>query len=102
MNIIKKFQKEAPVHRIDIHKISTSNWKMLRKPAKAKEHKRDPLLAILSWCNPPREGFSTSSVQRLMGRRACILLPTTEKLLQPSSDLGEKPRSWEKIVVQAV
>lgn len=47
---------------------------------------KDPLLAILAWCNTPSEGFGTSPVQRLMGRRTRTLLPTT-KLLQPHSDL---------------
>ena len=54
---------------------------------KAEEDKRDPLLAILSWRNTPSEGFSTSPVQRLMGRRMHTLLPTAEKLLQPNSNL---------------
>ena len=61
---------------------------------KAKEDKRDPLLAILSWRNTPSEGFSTSPVQRLMGRRMHTLLPTAEKLLQLNSNLkttGKKP-----------
>ena len=54
---------------------------------KAKEDKKDPLLAILDWRNTPSEGFSTSPAQRLMGRRTRTLLPTAEKLLQPNSDL---------------
>lgn len=53
---------------------------------KAKEDKKDPLLAILEWRNTPSEGFSTSPVQRLMGRRTRTLLPTASKLLQPNSD----------------
>ena len=54
---------------------------------KAKEDKKDPLLAILAWHNTAREGFGTSPVQRLMGRRTRTLLPTTKTLLQPHSDL---------------
>ena len=54
---------------------------------KAKEDKKDPLLAILDWRNTPSEGFSTSPAQRLMGRRTRTLLPTAETLLQPNSDL---------------
>ena len=53
---------------------------------KAKEDKKDPLLAILDWRNTPSEGFSTSPAQRLMGRRTRTLLPTAETLLQPNSD----------------
>ena len=53
---------------------------------KAKEDKKDPLLTILDWRNAPSEGFSTSPVQRLMGRRTHTLLPTAETLLQPNSD----------------
>ena len=60
---------------------------------KAKEDKRDPLLAILSWPNTPSEGFSTSPVQRLMGRRMHTLLPTAEKLLQLNSNLKTTVRS---------
>ncbi|KAK2556143.1 Uncharacterized protein P5673_021722 [Acropora cervicornis] len=60
---------------------------------KAKEDKRDPLLAILAWRNTPSEGFSTSPVQRLMGRRTHTLLPTAENLLQPNSDLKTTARS---------
>ena len=54
---------------------------------KAKEDKKDPLLAILDWRNTPSEGFSTSPVQRLMGRRTRTLLPTAEVLLRPNSDI---------------
>ena len=54
---------------------------------KAKEDKKDPLLAILDWCNTPSEGFSTSPVQRLMGRRTRMLLPTAEKLLHQTNDI---------------
>ena len=53
---------------------------------KAKEDKKDPLLAILDWCNTPCEDFSTSPVQRLMGRCTRTLLPTAKTLLQPNSD----------------
>ena len=60
---------------------------------KAKEDKRDPLLAILSWPNTPSEGFSTSPVQRLMDRRMHTLLPTAEKLLQLNSNLKTTARS---------
>ena len=52
---------------------------------KAKEDKKDPLLAILDWRNTPSEGFSTSPVQRLMDRRTCTLLPTAKIFLQPNS-----------------
>jgi len=51
---------------------------------KAKEDKKDPLLAILDWRNTPSEGFSTLPVQRLMGRRTRTLLPTAEV---PNSDI---------------
>ena len=54
---------------------------------KAKEDKKDPLLAILDWRNTPSEGFGTSPVQRLMGRRTRTLLPTAEVLLRPNSDI---------------
>ena len=54
---------------------------------KAKEDRKDPLLAILDWRNTLSEGFNTSPAQRLMGRRTRTLLPTAEKLLQPNSDL---------------
>ena len=60
---------------------------------KAKEDKRDSLLAILSWRNTPSEGLSTSPVQRLMGRRTHTLLPTAEKLLQLNSNLKTTVRS---------
>mgnify|MGYP000329688368 CR=1 FL=1 len=60
---------------------------------KAKEDKRDPLLAILPCRNTPSEGFSASPVQRLMGRRTRTLLPTAENLLQPNSDLKTTARS---------
>ena len=60
---------------------------------KAKEDKRDPLLAILPCRNTPSEGFSASPVQRLMGRRTRTLLPTPENLLQPNSDLKTTARS---------
>ena len=60
---------------------------------KAKEDKRDPLLAILTWRNTPSEGFSTLPVQRLMGRRTHTLLPTAEKLFQPNSNLKTTARS---------
>ena len=53
---------------------------------KAKEDKKDPLLAILDWRNTPSEGFETSPVQRLMGRRTRTLLPTAKTLLNPSTD----------------
>ena len=72
---------------------------------KAKEDKRNPLLAILSWPNTPSEGFSTSPVQRLMGRRMHTLLPTAEKLLQLNSNLKTTARSLaarKNITVQAV
>lgn len=54
---------------------------------KAKDDKKDPLLAILDWRNTPSEGFSTSPVQRLMGRRTRTLLPTAAVLLRPNSDI---------------
>ena len=60
---------------------------------KAKDDKRDPLLAILDWRNTPSVKFSTSPVQRLMGRRTRTLLPTAEKLLQPNCDLKTTGRS---------
>ena len=60
---------------------------------KAKEDKKDPLLAILDWRNTPSEGFSTSPVQRLMGRRTRTLLPTAETLLQPNSDTKTTSRN---------
>ena len=60
---------------------------------KAKEDKKDPLLAILDWRNTPSEGFSTSPVQRLMDRRTCTLLPTAETLLQPNSDTKTTARN---------
>ena len=71
---------------------------------KAKEDKRDPLLAILSWPNTPSEGFSTSPVQRLMGRRMHTLLPTGRSL-QLNSNLKTTARSLaarKNITVQAV
>ncbi|XP_022786150.1 uncharacterized protein K02A2.6-like [Stylophora pistillata] len=61
--------------------------------SKAKEDKRDPLLAILAWRNTLSEGFSTSPVQRLMGRRTRTLLSTAQMLLQPNSDLKTTARS---------
>ena len=54
---------------------------------KAKEDKKDPLLAILDWRNTPSEGFSTSPAQRLMGGCTRTLLPTADKLLRPNSDM---------------
>ena len=60
---------------------------------KAKEDKKDLLLAILDWHNTPSEGFSTSPVQRLMGRRTRTLLPTAETLLQPNSDTKTTARN---------
>ena len=53
---------------------------------KAKEDKKDQLLATLDWHNTPSEGFSNSSAQRLMGRQNRNLLPTSEKLVQPNND----------------
>ena len=43
--------------------------------------------AILAWRNTPTEEFTTSTVQRLMGRRTLTLLLTSENLLQPNSNL---------------
>lgn len=60
---------------------------------KAKEDKKDPLLAILDWRNTPIEVFSTSPVQRPMGRRTRTLLPTAETLLQPNSDTKTTARN---------
>ena len=51
------------------------------------------MLAILAWRNTPSEGFSTSPVLKLMGRRTRTLLPTAENLLQPNSDLKTTARS---------
>lgn len=53
---------------------------------KAKEDKKDPLLAILDWQNTPSQGFGASPVQRLMGRRTRTLLLIAEKLLKPCTD----------------
>ena len=50
---------------------------------KAREDRRDPLLALLAWRNTPSEHIGTSPVQRLMGRRTRTLLPTTQELLRP-------------------
>ena len=72
---------------------------------KAKEDKKDPLLAILDWRNTPSEGFSTSPAQRLMGRRTRTLLPTADKLLRPNSDMmttASNLAATKKIAVQAV
>ena len=53
---------------------------------KAREDRQDPLLALLGWRNTPSEGFNTSPVQGLMGRRTRTLLPTTHSLLEPKID----------------
>ena len=53
---------------------------------KARKDRQDPLLALLAWRNTPSEGFNTSPVHRLMGRRTRILLPITHSLLEPKID----------------
>ena len=52
---------------------------------KCKEGRQSEYLALLNWRNTPSEGFGTSPVQRLMGRRCKATLPIAGKLLQPQS-----------------
>ena len=53
---------------------------------KAREDRKDPLLALLDWRNTPSEQLHTSPVQRLMGRRTQTMLPSTETLPTPNID----------------
>ena len=52
---------------------------------KAIADNRDPYLALLEHRNTPLSDQLGSPVQRLMGQRTKILLPTSEKLLQPKT-----------------
>lgn len=72
---------------------------------KAKEDKKDPLLAILDWQTTPSQGFGTSPVQRLMGRRTRTLLLIAEKLLKPCTDqvtTRKKPGNTEESAIHAI
>jgi len=46
--------------------------------------KRDPYLALLEYRNTPTSDALGSPAQRLMGRRTKTLLPTSNRLLQPT------------------
>ena len=69
---------------------------------KARKDRQDPLLALLAWRNTPSEGFNTSPVQRLMGRRTRTLLPTTHSLLEPTIDKQTAQKLTAQKMSQAI
>ena len=50
---------------------------------KSKAARPDIYLALLEWRNTPSEGLASSPAQRIFGRRARTLIPTTNELLKP-------------------
>ena len=71
------------ITRFDYTIIRMSQYVIIRY---TRADKQRPLLALLDWRNTPSECMGTSLVQRLMGRRTRILLPTHTKLLEPKVD----------------
>lgn len=66
---------------------------------KSKEAGTDFYLALLDWRNMP-SGVGSSPVQRLCGRRARTLLPTTPSLLEPAVRTGVRDKLLKKKEIQ--
>lgn len=52
---------------------------------KALDNDNDPYLALLDFCNTPRDDTLGSPTQRLFGRRTMSLISTSRKLLEPKT-----------------
>ena len=61
--------------------------------AKAKHCGESEYMALIHWRNTPSEGMSTSSAQRIMGRRCKTLLSTAGTLLKPRYDTDSDTRA---------
>ena len=69
---------------------------------KALDSGSDPYLALLDWRNTPTEGFDSSPMQRLFGRRTKTLLPTSRRLLKPQTVRGVQAGLYSRKAKQAL